>query len=94
MKGKILIVEDSFLIRRRGVVIVAHRTPDFIDFKVGDSIEIENPDKTTVVSKVAGIEFLSGKPFEDKKISFLAEDLTRKDQAQKNAGIRLLENRS
>ncbi|MDQ3798871.1 MAG: hypothetical protein M3384_05435 [Acidobacteriota bacterium] len=94
MNGKILIVEDSFLIRRRGVVIVARRTPDFIDFKVGDSIEIENPDKTIVVSKVSGMEFLSGKSFEDKKISFLAEDLTRKDQVQKNAGIRLLENRS
>lgn len=92
MSRKILLVENSFLMKRRGVVVIAQPTTDFIDFRNGNSVEIKNPDGTSIVSKVSAIEFLSSdRDFENKKISFLAEDATRSDQIQKNATITLLE---
>jgi hypothetical protein len=52
MKTRILTVDETFQIQGRGLVIVGRKTSDFVDFKIEDSIEIENPDKTFVETKV------------------------------------------
>lgn len=94
MSRKILTVEDTFLIQGRGLIIVARPTDEFTDFKLGDSIQIENPDKTFIVSKIKAIDILCVRPFDDKRFSFVVGSEIKKEQIHKNASISLLENES
>lgn len=90
----ILTVEDTFSILGRGLVIVAHKTESFVDFKIGDSIKVENPDQTLLETKIKGIEFLCRPKFRVETIAFSIESEINEDQVQKNADIWLLENKA
>lgn len=89
---KILTVEDTFMIQGRGLVITSKKTDEFVDFKVGDSIKIENPDQTFVETKIKGIELLCRPKFRNELISFTIESEIKKEQVQIGAKIWLLEN--
>jgi len=100
VKRNILTVEDIFSIQGRGLVIVGRKTETFVDFKIGDLIEIENPDETVIRTKVKGLEFISRINLNENSaqsndrlnlIGFLIEDGIEKSLISKEAIIWLLD---
>lgn len=101
MKRKILVVEDTFLIQGWGPTIVGRKTDEFVDFKVGNSIEIDVGKGKIIYTKITSIPLVSrryssenSEDFADKLhlVSFSVEPNIKKDQTSKGANIWLVEN--
>lgn len=88
---KILTIEDTFMIEGRGPTILAKKTNEFVDFKIGDLIKIENSYQTFIETKVKGIDFFCRPKFRTELISFLIESGITKEQVQIGANIWLVE---
>jgi translation elongation factor EF-Tu-like GTPase len=83
MKRKFIEVDDTFLIKGRGLVITGWMEENTPHLKVGDSVEILRPDGTKVNSQVKGIEIICRKDFskgkERENIGFMLKDLSKED---------------
>lgn len=56
--AKMIIIEDVFEIKTRGTVISCRWPVHLTDLKIGDDIEIENPDGTSVKTTLIGVEHI------------------------------------
>ena len=81
MEEKILIVEDTFLIKERGLVIAGLLETNTAIFKIGDKIKIKRPDNLIVFTEVAGIEITTFKYFSEidrtRKTAFLVRNINK-----------------
>jgi hypothetical protein len=99
MKTRILTVDETFLIQGRGLVIVGRKTNEFVNFKTGDTIELETAGESFLKTKIVGLEFVcrrnfdeNSKDFYDKLIGFMVEKEIKQTRISKGANIWLLDN--
>ena len=90
MKTKILIVDDTFLIQGRGLVICGLKTGEFVDFKVGDSVEIQTSEEVFLQNKITGIELIHRSPDAAQLICFSVSEHLKKNDVPRGAAIWLL----
>ena len=62
-----LIVENIFEVKERGFVLAGYYNNYRGNIRVGDNIEIENPDGTTICTKLTGIEHICFRSLETQK---------------------------
>jgi translation elongation factor EF-Tu-like GTPase len=83
MKKAILVVDNTFNIKNRGVVIAGFLEDDSPRLRTGDRIEILKPDGSEISSVVTGVEMIGVKrlPISNQKenIAFMVKDLSKED---------------
>lgn len=62
-----LIVENIFEIKDRGFILAGHYNDYKGNIKVGEDIEIENPDGTIFRTKLTGVEHICFRSIENQK---------------------------
>jgi hypothetical protein len=63
MARRLFVVEDTFFIKRRGLVLVPGIVPQAKErFRVGDPIVLKRPDGPRLESTIGGIEIISCSP--------------------------------
>lgn len=83
MKREVLVVDDTFDIKDRGLVIAGFLEEGAPELRVGDRIEILKPDGSKINSEVAGVEMIGRKRFpvsdQKKDFAFMVRNLSRGD---------------
>jgi translation elongation factor EF-Tu-like GTPase len=80
MARRLFVVEDSFLIKGRGLVPVPGIVPRGDErFRVGDHIVIRRPDGSQLEWTIGGIEIFRTPPRPNSDLGILLEDLNKDD---------------
>ncbi len=84
MPQKIITVNDAFLIEGRGLIVTGLKEKKSAEIKIGDSVKILRPNKSSVKSQIDGVEtFVSrDNSSESQKVENLAfslKNLSKKD---------------
>lgn len=94
MEEKILEVEETFLIKKRGLIIAGTLENNALNFKVGDKIKFYCSDNSVISSEVAGLEMINfGLSFgsdRSGKIAFSVRSLNDKKEILKGANVFLI----
>jgi len=77
--GRLLfVVEDTFAIKSRGLVLVPGILPEGSErFRVGDPILLRKPDGSAVETRIGGLELLCPNPRHD--VVIMLKELTKAD---------------
>ena len=83
MKREILVVEDTFDLKGRGLVITGLVEDDAPKLRKGDRIEILQPNGSKINSIVVGVEMIGRKcfpvPNQKENLAFMVKDLLKED---------------
>jgi hypothetical protein len=80
MARLLFIIEDRFTVRGRGVVVLPGIVPQGDErFRVGDTVELRKPDRTNIVTRIGGLEFMSPMPANHAISVLLPNELTKDD---------------
>jgi len=81
MARRLIVIEDTFLIKGRGLVPVPGIVPQGEErFRVGDPITVKRPDGSHFEWTIGGLEILSGAPPRPKNdVVILLKDLNKED---------------
>lgn len=89
MEELVLIVEDTFLIQGRGLIVAGIKEENSIQLKVGSKVQIIRPNGTKIFSKVLGIEMVSIENFTErdtsKKVGILLENMKKEEIPERSA---------
>jgi translation elongation factor EF-Tu-like GTPase len=83
IRQRLFIIEDSFAIARRGVVVTGELESGSPSFKNGSAVVLVHPDGNEVTTEIVGIEFI--KPLDYEKFNrnkigvMLKGDVKRED---------------
>lgn len=88
---KLLTVEDSFLIKERGLILAGYLDDTEIIYKTGDKIKIVCPDGKEIYSEIAGIPIINRNCFSDKdsNAGILVRGVFDKDKVSKDSIVYL-----
>ncbi len=79
MSRRLLVVEDRFLIKGRGLIAWPGIEPGAERIGVGDPVELRRPDGTSLRRRIGGIELAMGAPPDRNAPLVLLEDLGKED---------------
>lgn len=79
MARRLLVVEDTFLIKGRGLIPAPGVLRDSGRIRVGDPIELRRPDGTSIAWQIGGIEILDGSAVDKNNTCILLKDLGKDD---------------
>ena len=78
MGRRLFVVEDSFVIKGHGLVLVPGLLPEGDErFRVGDSISLRKPDGSAIATRIGALEFLCPNPRGE--VVIMLKNLTKTD---------------
>jgi hypothetical protein len=78
MRRRLFVVEDTFAIRGRGLVLVPGVLPEGDEcFQVGDPILLHKPDGSAIATRIGGLELLCPNPRGD--VLIMLKELAKAD---------------
>lgn len=79
MSRRLLVVEDRFLIKGRGLIVCPGIELGAEPIRVGDLVELRRPDGTSLRWRIGGVEIAMGAPPDRRAPLMLLQDLGKED---------------